>query len=39
MYDDSHIYTDKAGSLSWKYAGGPKAEYDAANALKNPSLV
>jgi hypothetical protein len=30
MYDDGHVYTDKAGALTWKFAGGPKAEYDAA---------
>jgi len=34
MYDDGHVYTDKAGSLTWKYAGGPKAEFDAAKAAK-----
>jgi hypothetical protein len=39
MYDDGHVYTDRAGSLTWKFAGGPKAEYDAATAAKNPSLV
>jgi len=30
MYDDGHVYTDKAGALTWQFAGGPKAEYDAA---------
>ena len=30
MYDDGHVYTDKPGNVNWKFAGGPKAELDAA---------
>ena len=29
MYDDGHVYTDKAGSLKWKFAGGPTKEFEA----------
>jgi hypothetical protein len=29
MYDDGHVYTDKAGSLTWKFAGGPTKEFEA----------
>ena len=31
MYDDGHQY-GAPGSLEWKFAGGPKAEFDAAKA-------
>ena len=34
MYDDGHVYTDKPGNVNWKFAGGPKAELDAAQAAK-----
>jgi len=34
MYDDGHVYADKPGSVNWKFAGGPKAELDAAIAAK-----
>jgi len=30
MYDDGHKYS-APGELNWKFAGGPKAEYDAAH--------
>jgi len=33
MYDDGHQYS-APGALNWKFAGGPKAEYDAAKASK-----
>jgi hypothetical protein len=36
MYDDGHVYTDKAGSLAWKFAGGPTKEYEAS---KTPAPV
>jgi len=36
MYDDGHVYTDKAGSLKWKFAGGPTKEFDAS---KTPAPV
>jgi len=39
MYDDSHVYTDKSGSLNWKYAGGPKAEYDASIKVSKVALL
>jgi hypothetical protein len=35
MYDDGHVYTDTAGSIKWKFAGGPAAEYAAATGY-NP---
>jgi len=36
MYDDGWKYSD-AGALNWKFAGGPKAEYDAAVTSKKPA--
>lgn len=39
MYDDGHVYTDHAGSLNWKFAGGPAAEYEAAMAAKASSKL
>jgi len=35
MYDDGHVYTDTAGSVKWKFAGGPAAEYQSATGY-NP---
>jgi hypothetical protein len=39
MYDDGHVYTDHAGSLKWKFAGGPAAEYAAATGHKPFALT
>jgi len=39
MYDDGHVYTDHAGSLGWKFAGGPAAEYAAATGFNPHNLV
>jgi len=39
MYDDGHVYTDHAGTLNWKFAGGPTAEYEAAKAAKASSKL
>jgi hypothetical protein len=41
MYDDGYVYTDKPGNVNWKFAGGPKAELDAAIAAKTakPALA
>ena len=36
MYDDSWTFS-APGGLDWKFAGGPKAEYDAAQAAKKPA--
>ena len=36
MYDDGHVYTPAPGSLNWKFAGGPKAEFEAAQAKAKP---
>jgi len=36
MYDDGHVYTDKAGSLKWKFAGGPTKEFESS---KTPAPV
>ena len=33
MYDDGFQYS-APGALNWKFAGGPKAEYDTAKASK-----
>jgi hypothetical protein len=38
MYDDGFQYS-APGSLNWKFAGGPKAEYDAAMASKKAGPV
>jgi hypothetical protein len=38
MYDDGHAYS-APGALNWKFAGGPKAEYDAAKAKEAPVEV
>jgi hypothetical protein len=39
MYDDGHVYTDTAGSVKWKYAGGPAAEYQANTGFNPYKLV
>lgn len=39
MYDDGHIYTDDAGTIKWKFAGGPAAEYAAATGYNPYKLV
>jgi hypothetical protein len=39
MYDDGHVYTDHAGSLKWKFAGGPAAEYQASTGVSPFKLV
>jgi 3',5'-cyclic AMP phosphodiesterase CpdA len=39
MYDNGHVYTDTAGSIKWKYAGGPAAEYQAATGYNPYKLV
>jgi hypothetical protein len=39
MYDDGHVYTDHAGTLKWKFAGGPAAEYKAATGHEPFALV
>jgi len=39
MYDDGHVYTDTAGSVKWKYAGGPAAEYQSATGFNPYKLV
>merc|ERR1712127_2953 len=36
MYDDGFQYS-APGGLNWKFAGGPKAEYDAAMAAAKPA--
>ena len=36
MYDDSWTFS-APGGLDWKFAGGPKAEYDAAMKAKKPA--
>ena len=36
MYDDSWTFS-APGGLDWKFAGGPKAEYDAAQSSKKPA--
>jgi hypothetical protein len=33
MYDDGHVYTDHAGKINWKFAGGPAAEYEASTGI------
>lgn len=39
MYDDGHVYTDTAGSVKWKFAGGPAAEYQKATGYNPYTLV
>jgi hypothetical protein len=36
MYDDSWTFS-APGGLNWKFAGGPKAEYDAAMKAAKPA--